>query len=455
MKKPTNPQFEELAQSLNHTLGEIRKQPEGKATSGPAPFPVEAFPEKIQAIIRELEAHANFPPDYTAGGILFAASVAMGNAYRLQFRPEWEEAGAVYLALVGQPGTNKSHPLSFALKPIFERDGEAYKAYKDELTEYKQATGEDKPPAPILKKHLVSDVTPEALARIHAENPNGIGLYADELAQWFENFNRYNSGSEQEFWLSNWSGKPIIRDRVSAEPIHISQPFISVAGTIQPGRLEALGKNGRSLNGFTDRVLFAYPETSAKQWPETELPPSVAEAWAEILNRIFEEPPKPGPDGEIKPMPTSPEAKAILREWQAANTKAINETEDENLKGLLSKLEIHSLRLGLILQVLRWAAGEGTRQALEPETARKALILIAYFGEHGSRANALITGRNPSEALPRQKRELYAALPESFTTKEGVQIAAKHGMKERTFKNFIKEKRLFEKIEYGRYGKLY
>lgn len=64
-------------------------------------------------------------------------------------------------------------------------------------------SGEEQfPQEPIRKRFLISDVTPEELSLIHAQNKRGLCLWADELSAWFKNFNRYNNGSEEQFWLS-------------------------------------------------------------------------------------------------------------------------------------------------------------------------------------------------------------------------------------------------------------
>ena len=99
---------------------------------------------------------------------------------------------------------------------------------------------EDKEQAtePVLKKFIVSDITPERLITIHQDNKRGICLYVDELMSWLKNFNRYNSGSEEQFWLSVFSGKPIILDRQgNKNSAFIKHSFISVIGTIQKGLL--------------------------------------------------------------------------------------------------------------------------------------------------------------------------------------------------------------------------
>ena len=85
------------------------------------------------------------------------------------------------------------------------------------------------------------------------------------LSAWFKNFNRYNNGSEEQFWLSVFNAKPTISDRKSTQSsIFIRRPYISVIGTIQKKILGELVKGERSSNGFIDRILFVMPESVLK-----------------------------------------------------------------------------------------------------------------------------------------------------------------------------------------------
>lgn len=78
---------------------------------------------------------------------------------------------------------------------------------------------------------------------MHEQNKRGICLYVDELKTWVNNFNRYSKGSEEQFWLSNFSGKPIIVDRRNNEhSISVRKSFISVIGSIQFHQLCDLAK---------------------------------------------------------------------------------------------------------------------------------------------------------------------------------------------------------------------
>jgi hypothetical protein len=261
-----NPVFEDLNSPdtiINHVenlKNSTAKEKELRAN----PFPVEVFPLPIQEIIKATNESLNFPIDFIGASMLYAVSVAIGNTHKVEIMKGWSENTVLYLSLVGRPGTNKSHPFSFALKPIEQRDNLKFLKYQKEKQEYdtiakltkkeREEQGYNEPIKPIWEQHLVTDFTPEALTDVHKFNKRGIGVYADELASWFKNFNRYNNGSEEQFWLSVWSGKPIRINRKTSEPTYIPLPFISVAGTIQPGVLNELAQN-RTQNGFLDRLL--------------------------------------------------------------------------------------------------------------------------------------------------------------------------------------------------------
>ena len=59
------------------------------------------------------------------------------------------------------------------------------------------------------------------------------------------------------------------------------------------------------------------------------------------------------------------------------------------------------------------------------------------------------------DKLPTDKQTLYIALPDTFTTSEGVQVAESMGMAERTFKRFLSNRELFNNYTRGEYEKRY
>src|SRR5688572_2659592 len=93
-------------------------------------FPVEVFPNLIQGIIRSTNECLLFPMDFIGASILSALSISIGNTYRIEIKKGWTENCVLYTVLIGPPGSMKSPPLDFALKPLLDANNEAYKLYE-------------------------------------------------------------------------------------------------------------------------------------------------------------------------------------------------------------------------------------------------------------------------------------------------------------------------------------
>lgn len=74
-------------------------------------FPIDVFPNKIRNIILNMYEYLAFPIDYTACSMMTAISTCIGNTHILHFKAGWDIKCIIYMALVGRPGANKSHPL--------------------------------------------------------------------------------------------------------------------------------------------------------------------------------------------------------------------------------------------------------------------------------------------------------------------------------------------------------
>ena len=129
--------------------------------------------------------------DYVAAAILAAIAVGIGNSHLVQVKRNWLESPILYMALIGRPGANKSHPLSFAFQPFIEHDYCQNQEYQNLYAEYERTMSMSKkermeagldefPQTPVRRRFLVSDITPEGLSLIHAQNPRGLCLWSDE-----------------------------------------------------------------------------------------------------------------------------------------------------------------------------------------------------------------------------------------------------------------------------------
>lgn len=451
--------FKNISQTdiLEHTNELIRQGNEAGEAKKLNTFPVEVFPLAVQEIIKATNESLNFPTDFTGASILYAVSLAVGNTHRVEVKKGWQENSVLFIANVGKPNTNKSHPLSFALQSIFEKDKITFSEYEKKKQEYEQAEEKKNISKPVWQKLIVSDFTPEALAEIHKFNKRSIGVYVDELAGWFKNFNRYHKGAEQEFWLSVWSGTRLTIDRKGSEPIFIHLPFIPVGGNIQTQILFELAKDSRAKNGFIDRLLFAFPEGLQKPyWSDTEINPAIIDNWKIIISNLLKlelqfDKTTFSPEPEV--LKFTPEAFQKLKQWEKQNTDLCNSTENEALASIYGKFDIHAVRFALILEMLRYACGESNKQAVGIEAVNGALKLVEYFKATAEKVHSIISNFNPLDKLPADKQKLYEALPDCFTTAEGLNVAELQDFPERNFKRFLNEKDLFNRLSRGEYEK--
>ncbi|MDB5274176.1 MAG: hypothetical protein JWO58_2543 [Chitinophagaceae bacterium] len=428
-------------------------------------FPYEVFPPSIQDFITETNTCLNFPIDFIGVSVLYAISVATGNTHKVEFKNGWYENSVLYLTLVGSPGTNKSHPLSFAIAPLLAQDEinnfeyqELKKVYDIEFSTAKKKKdgSENRIIKPIRKKIIITDFTTEALANIHHGNQKGIGVYADEFAGWFKNFNRYKGGSEMEFWLSCWSGKAINVDRVSAESIYISSSSVSVIGTIQNKVLKELAGEGRSNNGFIDRILFAIPENLKKPyWDDREVSSAVIAAWTKAISNLLTIPLETNNRGVITPeiLRFGEDAKKLLKQWQVENTDDANDSDDEIIKGLHSKMEIYILRFSLILEMSKFACNESDIKEISLDSVNGAIKLAKYFYNSTIKVYSIISGTKVRDRVSSKVTELHKTLPDSFTTDQGWHLAQSMGIAKRSYHRYLNIKSLVRRVRRGEYQK--
>ena len=439
------------------------------AKTSDSDFPVQVFPAKMQRIILELNTTCGFPIDYTASAMIAAISVAIGNTHRVEVKRNWQESAIVYIAIVGRPGDCKSLPLTFVMRPLVNADWKNNQEFQKKHCEYQQAVAmsrkerisaglDEFPKEPKRLRYLVSDVTQEGLSAIHSHNPRGLCLWVDELSAWFKNFTRYNTGSEEQFWLSAFNGSTTMSDRKNCQnSIFIKRPFISVVGTIQKRLLTELANGERAANGFIDRILFAMTKSNDKpRWNEDEVRDDLDREWERILNRLLSV--ECVVNEEKEPMPMvmrfTADAKRRLYEWQHENAALCDNEMSDNVVSFFCKLEIYVLRFCLILRIVRWAVSEEEPRPsdIEDDDVAGAIELAEYF-----RGNALsVLTCISEEKLNELHRTVYEHLTEEFSTADGIRIAERFGMKDHTFKMFLTRNlnTIFRRIRQGWYKKL-
>jgi Protein of unknown function (DUF3987) len=361
-------------------------------------FPLQSFPESLQEVIRQNKECLSFPVSYMGTSILFATSVAIGNTYRVVIKNGFDVPAVLYCALVGKPGVSKTHPLKFAIKPIMDWDRKHQVEYQQAMEQYNEYQNLDKAQKknaekhdkiPVLKKTMVQDFTPESLQHCHQKNLRGLGAYNDELIAFTNNFNRYNKGSAEQYFLSNHSGSNAdsLRGELNKN-VYIPYNFVSIGGTIQPIELKPFGE-GRLYNGFLDRFLFDFPLGLKKEkWTDHELSDELIESYQSIVLKLLQIP----FEGTPKYLTFEADARKKLFEWQHANTDLSNESQIDYETGICAKMDTQVPRIALILQILHDVCAEKETKAIELSNVEKAIELAEYYRENAKRVYDAILG---------------------------------------------------------------
>ena len=438
----------------------------GKTAETPS-FPLEIFPKAIRDIIEALEEYENYNVDFTSASFLTVFAAAMGNTWSVRFMTGWVSRPIIYMVLVGSPSCGKTPPLQQAVAPLLKLDGEYDMIYCKEMETYrrwermsaKQRERHSLPEEmemPQRKCHVVVDSTVEALIGALRDNPRGVLIYKDEIDSLLSNFNRYNS-SDEGYFLSLFSGTPFKYSRKSNnEHIFLANPYCSIIGSTQPGRLDEQFGGKRMMNGFSSRFLKVYPEIDKMpSWNDTAMPDGVLEEWERIIRKVITVTPSTDQEGKATSIELmfSQDAKLRIIQWKdAVNNKAYAETDSDAVRALCGKLETYLIRFCLVIQIMHGICGESGMDEIEPRTAELAIRLTEYFRNMESRiAPEIETG-----ILDNRFTELLGNLRDSFTTAEAVREALQLGISESSVKRFLRDggRGFVKKKSHGCYRKI-
>ncbi len=396
------------------------------------PFPVEVFPAALQRYINEGSMAYGSPPDFFGNTMLAAAAATIGIRREIVIKDGFATVPCLYTANIGPPGSAKSPVQDCVLRPISERNAELLREYRAKRKEYerdmeeyrerknaikkrkaakKQGSDEegelltaldalDSPIEPKRKRTHTNDVTVESLALIMQENPEGVGLFRDELVAWMRSCDMYRNGrgTDRQFYLSAWSAVEYSVDRKGdkqrGESILIPKTFLSIAGGIPPDMVcEFVDEEGRD-DGLLARILPAYPGGQGlAPWTETTISGEAESAWRRALTFLAAlQCERKGSRFIPKGVGVTLSAKEIFVDCHDRLGREASEPGfPPYLQGAWSKLRVYLARFALVLHLLRYALGEtGTDERVDDVSMRGAVSLVDYYASQIVRVHALI-----------------------------------------------------------------
>jgi len=318
----------------------------------------------------------------------------------MQASKSWSEPLTVWVGVVGFSGTGKTPGLDVTKRAVAkieydrkarsaelrrkhdndaERARAVFKAWKDAVKEAVEK-GLPAPPMPddaevpeefVAPRLYVSNATIERLSVLLRARPRGMLVIADELAGLFLNLSRYSGGTDREFWLEAWNGKPYVVERIGRPAVSVDHLLVGLVGGFQPDKL------ARSFYGDADglyaRMLFAWPIEPPYQALTddiAEVEPQFENALVRLIDLSAEQ------DGQLL-MTSVPLSREARRRFEQFRQFAHHEKQalDGREREWLPKATTHVLRLSGVLAYLDWAM----RTAGQPVLAQEPNAVEARF----------------------------------------------------------------------------
>jgi hypothetical protein len=237
-------------------------------------------------------------------------------------------------------------------------------------------------------------------------------------------------------------------------PLWIAQPFLNIIGSLQPRVLSKLFPATKSDNGFLQRFLFAFPASAIKQpINDYEISDSTINNYTDWINNYIERNPIALTDELNQTQPKlyywSNDAKDFFYKWQTENTNQVNQNADTLKAEILSKFDIHFIRLALILQIM----DNYTTNQISLKATEGAAKLCKYFYKCSVMVLEILEKPNAPELLPQDKQNLFNDLPQNFTTAQAIELGKKYEIEERAVKTFIGNADIFIWLSHGKYKK--
>lgn len=343
-------------------------------------FPTYGLPSVIKNYAQNISTVYGVPIQMAAMPMFVAFGSIIGKKFWLE-TGKYKNYAQFFLVINTPSGVGKSEPCKRAMKPLQIIDRVNFDAYKSELFDWKakcKLCKSHKPPLeepkkPNFKQLILDDATPEALCDILYNNNSTATIFTEELSGWFANFGRYNKSSEAQSYLCYFDNTDKVINRKDDIKL-IKEPFLNIIGTIQPSVLQStISSPAMQENGLSSRFLYVTCLDVVRQYKNDLAPDKLlADNYQYIVNHLSNLSITYG-------LQLSNEAKELYRNFGDYLTDIIRGSKNAFLNSSLSKMEIHCLRLALLVQVVKSTEPNKSMDLVEVDTMQYAIDLCHYF----------------------------------------------------------------------------
>jgi len=331
-----------------------------------------------------------------------AALIGTSSRIVVKAKGKYKQPCIIWSAVVARSGQLKTPAQNVILEPLVKLEIEESQKYQTQLEQYeiklanwkknKNAKAEDKPKPPSRKRYLTKDATIESLERIHSENPRGVLVHRDEIAEDFKADNAYRNGKggDKEKKLDQFNGSPLIIDRKERE-IALERSAISRTGSIQWEVLQSLMGDGYDENGTFARWLFCAAESPLRfiNLLEDDLDTGIDDLLTNLYKRL-----EKMPEADYL---LSLGAKEIFQCWQHELVHRELEETHPGLQVIYPKIEAYTARFALWLHVVNAALAETTPDPTISDRTMSAAVKLAQY--YLSQSELVLAANSPQSGL--------------------------------------------------------
>ena len=401
----------------NPELGAPWDEPIPLVDGGEYPqVPIDAMPDWMANQVRNVANQLDCDPMLPFVFGLGALSVASLGHVRLAMRAgQTMDSTGLYLIAAGPKAAGKSPALKMMFGPVYDHQAQRIAAcasavaeaasakriaqrklkeaeerasrLDDELehaTEAKRLALEvEEIKVPPTGEMITTDITPERLATVMAENNERMAIVSDEAG--ILTVDRYaNRGvaKKVDIYLQSFTGEPVAVHRQGAPTIRLERPLLAIVTGAQPHAVHhALNDPELRERGFSDRFLTASTNVLAGNvdidhdvWDH-----EAASAYEERLRALANQ---WGSWGRPATVTLSPEARSRYSSWSRETLAMSAEPGLDGQDGWLSKARQSVARIATLLHL---AEGHAYDVEVARETIDRAIEIGEWFIAHHAR----------------------------------------------------------------------
>lgn len=405
----------------------------------PPPVPIDILPTMVARYIQALADSIRAEPEMGILPVLAAAGAALMGKIEIQVKQRYVETVNLFTAVVAESGEGKSPFLSAIFGPLWEREETERKRFeeqsiandarrgllesdekrlkkewgakkddddKDKVEElYRGVVEELRSLDGKAPRRLTSDVTPERIAGLMAENDGRITLVSPEGGPFKIMAGQYSKASAIiDTYTKAWRGEPIRIDRQSGDPIIVDDPCLTMCIALQPIVLQKLpNKSLLKAEGLLPRFLFLCPRSVLGSRPATLETPGVSDddrlPYEKLITRLLDL--KVREEGKPDRLTLSPEAERIFTEFELWLEPQLGETG--SLRAIHEwgvKLTANTLRMAALFHVLdRVDEGENHLSPISEEAMTEAVRLAKALIPHARYVERAMVNKLPGQVL--------------------------------------------------------